>query len=172
MGRTFFEKLVLGGLGGHVDAVALDVELPAVVDAPHPALLVAAVEQGRATMGAERLKDADHPIRVAEGHVVLGEDAHLDGGRSPARAGPRTGTGGPRSGAATRPWVYRGPTRQRSSLSCSFSMACSPRSSSWRPCAPCSQAGASGAIVPYCQRVSRYCQRAKARPQPVPAGER
>jgi hypothetical protein len=62
----------------HVHAAAADVELPAVVDAPQPALLVTAEEQRGAPMRAELFEESDAPLGVTKGHQVLAEelDAH------------------------------------------------------------------------------------------------
>src|SRR2546426_12640528 len=52
----------------HVHATAADVELPAVIDAPQPTLLVAAEEQRGASMRAELVEEADATLGVAKGH--------------------------------------------------------------------------------------------------------
>jgi hypothetical protein len=59
---------------GHIHARARDVELPAVVSAAEPGLLVAAEEQRSAPMRAEGTDDADPPGRVPESHQVLAEE--------------------------------------------------------------------------------------------------
>ena len=71
----FFIGLV-GRLARQVDAVAVGVEFPAVIDAAQAAFLVAAEEQRRAAMRAIRVDQADTPLRVAEGDQVLAEQAH------------------------------------------------------------------------------------------------
>ena len=57
----------------HVEAVAFDVELPAVIDAAQAAFLVAAEEQRGAAMRAAMLHDADAAVGVAEGDQLLAE---------------------------------------------------------------------------------------------------
>ena len=69
----------LGGLGGHVDAVAADVVLPAVVDAADAGLLVATEEEAGAPVGAVVVDEADGAGGVAEGDEVLAEQADADG---------------------------------------------------------------------------------------------
>ena len=64
------------GIGGrHVDAAAVGVELPAVIDAADAAFLVAAEPEIGAAMRAILVDDADHAARVAEGEQFL---AHHD----------------------------------------------------------------------------------------------
>ena len=69
----------LGRLAGHVHAVAGHVELPAVVDAAQPALLVAAEEERGATVRAVGGHQPDGALGVAEGDQVLAEQPHLLG---------------------------------------------------------------------------------------------
>ena len=57
----------------HVEAVAFDVELPAVIDAAQAAFLVAAEEQRGAAVRAAMLHDADPAVGVAEGDELLAE---------------------------------------------------------------------------------------------------
>jgi hypothetical protein len=57
----------------HVDAVAGHVELPAVIDAAYPALLVAAEEQRRAAMRAAMVHHAHLAGAVAERDQLLAE---------------------------------------------------------------------------------------------------
>src|SRR6266851_4896389 len=66
------------GLVHHLDALALDVELPPVVDAAEPALLVAAEEQGGLPVRAALGEEPDAAVGVAEGHQLLAQqlDAH------------------------------------------------------------------------------------------------
>ena len=61
----------------HVDAAADHVELPAVVDAAEPALLVATVEERRAAVRAVLGDEPDLAPAVAEGDQVLAEQPHL-----------------------------------------------------------------------------------------------
>ena len=62
----------------HVDALAVDVELPAVVDAAQAVLVVAAEEHRRAAVRAVRIDQADAAVGVTEGDEVLVEDLDLD----------------------------------------------------------------------------------------------
>src|SRR5262249_61265894 len=71
------EALVLGHVR-HVEAVAGDVELPAVIDAAQPALLVAAEEQRGATVRAAMVDHADAALAVAEGHKLLAQQHQAD----------------------------------------------------------------------------------------------
>ena len=86
------------GLGGrdvrHVEAIALHVELPAVIRAAQPGLLVAAEEQGRAAMRAAVIHDADASARVAERDQLLAQQ-HEAGRWSSPRQARTTGRRGP-----------------------------------------------------------------------------
>ena len=73
-------EVALGGLGGHVDAVAVHVELPAVVDAAQPGLLVAAEEEAGATVRAVVVDDAHDAIGVAECDELLAQQLQSHGG--------------------------------------------------------------------------------------------
>jgi hypothetical protein len=64
----------------HVDAGALDVELPAVVDARQPALFVAADHHRGQTVRAARVEQTDAPVRVAERDQILAEQPDRDRG--------------------------------------------------------------------------------------------
>ena len=79
---TLVLKVGLGGLVGHVDAVAVDVELPAVVDAAQAGFFVAAEEQGRAAVRAVVLDQADLAVGVAEGDELLAEEQDPHGSES------------------------------------------------------------------------------------------
>src|SRR5712671_4867029 len=94
----------IGGLIGHVHAVAVDVEFPTMVDAAQPALLVAAEEHRRPPVRAIGIDQANAVVAVAEGDQILAEESH-----------PRGRAGVPAS------------TRTSRSLSSGFSMP-SPRS--------------------------------------------
>jgi hypothetical protein len=60
------------GVGGrHVDAGALGVELPAVIDAADAAFLVAAEPEIGAAMRAILVDDPDHAARIAEREQFL-----------------------------------------------------------------------------------------------------
>ena len=62
----------------HVHTPAFDVELPAVVDAAEPALLVAPEEERGLPVRAPLVEDSDPPLRVTKRHQLLTEqlDAH------------------------------------------------------------------------------------------------
>src|SRR5262249_58775345 len=79
----------------HVDAAAADVELPAVVDAAQPALLVAAEEERGAPVRAILVEQAHPALGIAEGHQVLAQK--LDPDRWPVwlRQVPRDQRGDP-----------------------------------------------------------------------------
>ena len=64
------------GLGGHLDALAGHVELPAVIGAAQAALLVAAEPQRDAAMGAELVDQAVAAAAVAERDQPLGQQLH------------------------------------------------------------------------------------------------
>ena len=64
---------------GDVDALPGDVVLPAVVEAPDPALLVHAEEERREPVGAVGVDEADLVLRVAEQDQVFIHDAHANG---------------------------------------------------------------------------------------------
>ncbi len=76
------EILVLGHVR-HVEAVAGNVELPAVIDAAQPALLVAAEEQRGAAVRAAMVHHADAARAVAEGQKLLAQQ-HEAGRRAVA----------------------------------------------------------------------------------------
>ena len=63
-------------LVGHVDAAAIRLVLPAVVDAAQAALLVAREVEGGAPVGAELGQQTGAPARGAVGHQVLAQDPH------------------------------------------------------------------------------------------------
>ncbi len=63
---------------GHIDAVAMHIELPAVVHAAQSTLFIAAKEQGRAAMGAIGIHQARAPLGVPEQDEVFAEDLHPD----------------------------------------------------------------------------------------------
>ena len=66
------------GIGGrHVDAAAVGVEFPAVIDAADAAFLVAAEPEIGAAVRAMLIDDADHAARVAEGQQLLAHDDDL-----------------------------------------------------------------------------------------------
>jgi len=72
-------EVAFGGFGRHVDAVAVDVEFPAVIDTANAALLVASEVERGAAVGAVRLDDPDFVIRVAKGDQILTEQAQAHG---------------------------------------------------------------------------------------------
>src|SRR5262249_5256996 len=62
----------------HVEAPAGDVEFPAVIDAAHPALLVAAEKQRRAAVRTAMIHHADPAGAVAKGNELLAEQHEAD----------------------------------------------------------------------------------------------
>src|SRR5580698_5505026 len=66
-------EVVLARHVGHVETVALGVELPAVIGATQPAFLVAAKKQRGAAMWAAMVEDADLPGAVAERDQLFAE---------------------------------------------------------------------------------------------------
>ncbi len=66
-------EILVGRQIRHVEAIALGVELPAVIDAAQPALLVAPEEQRGAAMRAAVVQDADRPAAVAERDQLFAE---------------------------------------------------------------------------------------------------
>src|SRR5262249_29884326 len=63
---------------GHIDARAVHVELPAVVDAAQAAFLVACPEQVRPAVRAILFEQANLAVGVAEGNQVLTEQPDFD----------------------------------------------------------------------------------------------
>src|SRR5471032_185284 len=63
----------------HVEALAIAPELPAVIDAAHPTLLVAREEHRRATMRTKRVHQTDLAVCLPERDEVFAQDAHSDG---------------------------------------------------------------------------------------------
>ena len=120
--RTLCLNCVFLRLVQHVDAVAVDVELPAVIDAAQPAFLVAPEEQRGAAMRAVFVDQTDAALAVAERHEVLAEqpDAH----RRTIRLRRSRATAAPESNSAriASPIGVPGPTRVISSLSSCDSM--------------------------------------------------
>src|SRR5260370_9294003 len=74
------DRLLIGGLRGRrrqVDAIALDVELPAVEGATQAAFLVAAVIETGAAVRTMRLDDANPPVGRTESQQILAQDLDL-----------------------------------------------------------------------------------------------
>jgi hypothetical protein len=71
----------LGRFVGHIDAVAVNVEFPAVVNATQAALFVATEEETRAAMRTVLIEKADLAVRVAESDQVFAKDAKSNGVR-------------------------------------------------------------------------------------------
>ena len=74
------DRVLVRGLrrrGRQVDAVAVDIELPAVEGAAQPAILVASVIEIGAAMRTMRLDDADLSVGVAKGQQLLAQDLDL-----------------------------------------------------------------------------------------------
>ena len=84
-GLDFGFEVGLRRLVRHVDAVAVDVELPAVVDAAQAGFFIAAEEQRRAPMRAVALDQAGLAVGVAEADQLLAEQHY------PQRIGVRFG---------------------------------------------------------------------------------
>ena len=72
-------EVAVGRLGRHVDAPAVDVELPAVVGAAEAVLLVAPEEEVGVAVGAEAVDEPDLPGAVPEGDEPLAEQLDADG---------------------------------------------------------------------------------------------
>src|SRR5439155_15013726 len=68
-------EVAFGGLGGHVDAGAGDVELPAVVDAAQALFFVPTEEERRSSVRAGVLDKAELPRRRPKGDEVFTEQA-------------------------------------------------------------------------------------------------
>jgi len=66
----------LGWFVGHVDAVAVGVEFPAVIDAAQAALFVAPEKQRGATVRAVLVHQADFAIAIAEGDQLFAEQKY------------------------------------------------------------------------------------------------
>ena len=73
--RSFGVEVGIGGR--HVDAAAVGVELPAVIDAADAAFLVASKPEIGAAMRAILIDDADNTAGVAEGEQFLAHDDDL-----------------------------------------------------------------------------------------------
>ena len=71
-------ELVLRRLVQLIEAIAFDVELPAVIDAAQPAFLVAPEKQRHAAVRAEFVDEADAAVAVAERDEVLAQQLHPD----------------------------------------------------------------------------------------------
>jgi hypothetical protein len=72
-------EVAFGRLGRHVDAVAVDVEFPAMVDAANAALLIATEVKRGAAVRTVSLDDADFVVGVAKGDQILAEQAQANG---------------------------------------------------------------------------------------------
>src|SRR5256714_3001955 len=90
-------ELVLRRLIELVEAIAFDVELPAVIDAPETTFLVASEEQRHPAMRAEFVDQTDPAVAVAERDEILAEQS--DAGRRTVRLGDlrRQAGGGPKT---------------------------------------------------------------------------
>ena len=69
-------QIVVARLARQVDAVAVDVELPAVIDAAEAALFIAAEEQRRGAVRAVLVEQADAALAVAEHDEPLAHQLH------------------------------------------------------------------------------------------------
>src|SRR5439155_6675797 len=74
-----------GRLGRHLEHVALDVHLPAVIQAAQAALLIAAEHQRSTAVRTVLVHHTDTPIAVAKDHEVFAKGTRLD--RRAARLG-------------------------------------------------------------------------------------
>src|SRR5215831_8490821 len=72
-------ELELRGLVHHVDATAVHVELPAVVDAAEPTLLVPPEEERGLAMRAALVEEPDAAAGVTKGDQLLAEQLHAHG---------------------------------------------------------------------------------------------
>ena len=88
-------EIAVGRLVHHVGALAVDVELPAVIDAAQAAFFVAPQPQRRQPVGAQFLQQADASVGVAEGDQLLAQQ--LDANRLAVGFGqfPRQQSGHP-----------------------------------------------------------------------------
>src|SRR6185312_2039231 len=66
-------EVLVPGLARQIDAIAFDVEFPAVIDPAQAAFLVAAEEQRRGAMRAALIDEADAALRIAESDELLAE---------------------------------------------------------------------------------------------------
>ena len=86
-GQTYLlTEVAVGRFRGKLGAIAVDVELPAVIDAADATFLVAAKKQVRAPMRTVPVDEADPPLSVAKGDKILAEQAHPDRCSVPARS--------------------------------------------------------------------------------------
>ena len=110
-------ELMLRRLVELIDAIAFDVEFPAVIDAAQPAFLVAPEIQRDAAVRAEFVDQTDAALAVAERDEVLAEQ--LDAHRRAVRLGDlrTTGRRGSNTAASHCPSASRAPTRVISSFS-------------------------------------------------------
>ena len=67
-----------GGLGRHLQHIAFDVHLPAVIQAAQAGLLVASQHQRDTPVRTILVQHADAAVAVAKHHQVLAQDARLD----------------------------------------------------------------------------------------------
>ncbi len=120
---TLSLKSDLGRLVGHVDAAAVDVELPAVVDAAQSFFFIAAEEQRRAAVRAVVGDQAELVARGPERDQVLAEEAQAHWCRRRVLAARSARKAGSQYSRMNAPMGVPGPTRQRSSLSSVDNMA-------------------------------------------------
>ena len=120
----------------HVDALAGDVEFPAVIDAAHPVRLVAAEKQRRAAVRAAMVHDADTAFTVAKRDQLLAEQHQAK--RRTAAASSDDTSAGIQYSRINWPMTVPGPTRvtQRSRLplSCRPPDACGCPRAALRRC--------------------------------------
>jgi len=107
--------------GGHVDAGAVLVELPTVIDAAQPALFVAAEKHRRAAVRAERIDQTHVTVAIAKCDEVFAEQTHAH--RSASFSGSSlVSSAGCQYRRSNVPIGVPAPTRVIRSLSCGVSM--------------------------------------------------
>ena len=83
--RPALGQLATVFLGGNIDALAIHIEFPAVIDAAQSTLLVAPEIQLGAPMRAVRIEHADAVVAVSERHQVFPQEANTNRGTVGAR---------------------------------------------------------------------------------------
>ena len=106
----------IGIRGRHVDAAAVGVELPAVIDAADAAFLVAAKPEIGAAMRTILVDHADHAPCSRGRPAVPRPSPRSSSAGNPVQAIPPTATPAARTGAASRPSAS--PRRSRSAICC------------------------------------------------------
>ena len=73
---NFLTKSTFGWLGRKIDAIPINIELPAVINTADTAIFVAPEEQICAAMRAVPVHQADSAFRIAKGDQVFAEQAY------------------------------------------------------------------------------------------------